>query len=140
MSDTFRNRLQELLDEHGMKAVDLANAINAPKARISQWMNGKTKPNSNSLYQVSQYFHVSEGWLLGQDVPKTYDRQRLEQKVEACDIIEKCYGIQAREVVRKLLNLNNAGILAANKYIDFLIEQPEYKRQKGEESSEKKAM
>ncbi len=135
----FRYRLQELLDEHGIKAVDLATAINAPKARISQWMNGKTKPNSTSLYQVAKYFNVSEGWLLGQDVPKTVDHKTLEQKVEACDIIEKCFGIQAREVVRKLLNLNDAGILAANKYIDFLVEQPEYTL-KGEESSEKKAI
>lgn len=139
MSDSFKNRLQELLIEHNMKAVDLANAIDAPKPRISQWMNGKTKPNSNSLYAVAKYFNVSEGWLLGQDVPKYINRDQLSAKVEACDIVEKCFGIHARDVVLKLLNLNDAGLLAANKYIDFLVEQPEY-TVKGEELSEKKVI
>lgn len=142
MSDTFRNRLQQLLDEHNMKAVDLANAIDAPKARISQWMHNKTNPNADSLYKVSKYFNVSEGWLLGQDVPRNFDRDQLEKKVEACDIIEQCFGIQAREVVRKLLNLNDAGVLVVNKYVDFLAEQPEYQIEpkKDAQSSGKKAM
>jgi transcriptional regulator with XRE-family HTH domain len=135
----FRFRLQELLDEHGIKAVDLANAIDAPKARISQWMNGKTKPNSNSLYQVAKYFNVSEGWLLGADVPKTIDRQRLEQKVEICEMVEQCYGTGAREAVRKFLLLNDQGQQRIVEEIDLLLQSPKYTL-KGEESSEKKAI
>lgn len=135
----FKYRLQELLDEHGMRAVDLAEAINAPKARISQWMNGKTKPNSKSLYQVAKYFNVSEGWLLGADVPKHVDRKTLEAKVEICDMIEKCYGSGAREAVRKFLLLNEEGQQRIIEEIDLLLQSPKF-TEKRETLSRSKAI
>lgn len=126
MSVDFRYRLQALLDEHDMRAVDLANAISAPKSRISQWMHNKTTPNHESIHAIAQYFNVSEGWLIGYDVPKYIDREKLEKKLEACEIIERCYGSGAKEAVRKLLLLNADGQQRVHEYIDLLLQSGQY--------------
>lgn len=126
MSVDFRYRLQVLLDEHDMRAVDLANAINAPKSRISQWMHNKTTPNHESIHAIAQYFNVSEGWLMGYDVPKYIDREKLEKKLEACEIVERCYGSGAKEAVRKLLLLNADGQQRVHEYIDLLLQSGQY--------------
>lgn len=141
MSDTFKNRLQELLNEHDMKAADLAKAINAPKGRISQWMHGKTNPSSTSLCQVARFFDVSEGWLLGNDVPKNIDRQKLEKKVEICEMVESCYGTGAREAVRKFLLLNEIGQQRIIEEIELLLQSPKYyEQEKKDESSKSRAI
>ncbi|MBQ1298211.1 MAG: helix-turn-helix domain-containing protein [Clostridiales bacterium] len=126
MSVDFRYRLQVLLDEHDMRAVDLANAINAPKSRISQWMHNKTTPNHESIHAIAQCFNVSEGWLMGYDVPKYIDREKLEKKLEACEIVERCYGSGAKEAVRKLLLLNADGQQRVHEYIDLLLQSGQY--------------
>lgn len=126
MSVDFKYRLQTLLDEHDMRPVDLANAINAPKSRISQWMHNKTTPNQESIHAIAQYFNVSEGWLIGYDVPKYIDREKLEKKLEACEIIERCYGSGAKEAVRKLLLLNADGQQRVHEYINLLLQSGQY--------------
>ena len=127
----FAKNLTNILSEKGMKQVDLRKAIqdkfnvDVGKENISNWCKGKYLPMGDNMIYICRTLNTDEGILFG-DRKFPMNRKTLEQKVEACDIIEQCFGIQAREVVRKLLNLNADGILAANKYIDFLIEQDEY--------------
>lgn len=140
----FSVNLQNILNEKGMRQVDLRNAIitkfgiDVGKENISNWYHGKYLPMGDNMIYLCQTLGTDEAILLGER-KFAISNEALAHKVEACDIIEQCFGIQAKEVVRKLLNLNDAGILAANKYIDFLVEQPEYTL-KGEGSSEKKAI
>ena len=45
----------------------------------------------------------------GHDVPMEVSREELEQKERVCDLIEKCYGSGAYELVELFAKLNETG-------------------------------
>lgn len=63
----FSDRLQVLMDSHGMSGADLAKAINSTNASVSRYLNRLRVPTIDQVYHIAQYFHVSMDWLLGLD-------------------------------------------------------------------------
>lgn len=65
----FKDRLKEVLDKKGLRAVDLMDKTGVPKSAISFYLAGKSQPKADRLYTIAQALDISEAWLLGYDVP-----------------------------------------------------------------------
>lgn len=65
----FKDRLKEVLDKRGLRAVDLMDMTGVPKSAISFYLAGKSKPKADRIYIIAQALDISEAWLLGYDVP-----------------------------------------------------------------------
>lgn len=64
----FKFRLKQAMDARDMKAVDLCNKTGIPKGAISYYLNGRSEPKADRLYNIAKALDVSEAWLLGYDV------------------------------------------------------------------------
>lgn len=60
---SISDRINMLMDLHGIKAIDLCKATDLNKSSISRLLNGETMPNSDTLYKISKYFNVSMEYL-----------------------------------------------------------------------------
>lgn len=77
MRTTTSIRLKSLMDERGLKQVDILRlsepfqkklGIKISKSHLSQYVNGKSSPDQHKLYLLAQTLDVSEAWLMGYDV------------------------------------------------------------------------
>lgn len=59
------NRIKQLRQAIGLKQTDLASALNIGQATISNWENGKTEPDGDSLQRMSAFFDASIDYILG---------------------------------------------------------------------------
>ncbi len=109
MPDTFRNRFVQAMQIRNMRQVDVAEKSGLDKAQISQYKNGKYEPMQDALYKLATALNVNVAWLMGHDVPMEIDRTALNRKVEVCDLLEKCYGSKAYELVELFSKLNDLG-------------------------------
>lgn len=109
MADSFKNRLNTAMNMRGMRQVDLAQKSGLPKAQISQYQTGKYEPMQEALYKLAKALSVNVAWLMGHDVPMEIDRTQLEQEVEICDLVNRCYGKDAYAVVKMFLDMNKDG-------------------------------
>ena len=57
-------RIQEVRIEKGIKAVDMAVALEMSKDQYSRIENGRSVCSTQKLYQISQYLDVSADYLL----------------------------------------------------------------------------
>lgn len=66
----LKDRLREAMDRKGVKAIELATALDIPRSAVSQYLSGKSKNmDSKRLHAMCKYLNVSEAWLIGFDVP-----------------------------------------------------------------------
>lgn len=126
MSDTFRNRFIQAMNIRGMRQVDVAEKSGLPKAQISQYKTGKYEPMQDALYKLAKALNVNVAWLMGHDVPMEVNRNELEEKVMICDLIEKCYGSGAYELIELFVQLNNIGKAKAIENLSDLVQLPKY--------------
>lgn len=138
---TFQQRFIQAMDIRGMRQIDIANRSGLDKAQISQYKTGKYEPMQDALHKIAEALNVNVSWLMGYDVPMEIDRARLEQEVEACELIERCYGTGARELVRYFVKLNELGRNKIMNEIQDMVQLSKYTEpEKKEESSGKKAI
>lgn len=126
MKDTFQRRFIEAMRIRGMRQVDVAEKSGLDKAQISQYKNGKYEPMQDALYKLAKALNVNVAWLMGHDVPMEVSRSDLEQKVLVCDLLEKCYGSKAYELVELFVKLNDAGKARAIENISDLVQLSKY--------------
>lgn len=73
--ETVGDRLRQLMDERGLKQVDIIEAakpfftdkVKISKTDLSQYVNNKAEPRSDKLYILAKGLNVPEQWLLGFD-------------------------------------------------------------------------
>lgn len=79
MNSTTQARLKQIMNDRGLRQVDILRmserwqkkfGITMSKSHLSQYVNGKSQPDKNKLLLLSNTLNVSEGWLMGFDVPK----------------------------------------------------------------------
>ena len=104
MPDTFQHRFIEAMNIRGLRQVDVAERSGLDKAQISKY-----EPMQDALYKLAQALNVNVAWLMGHDVPMEINRKELEQKERVCDLLEKCYGSGAYELVELFAKLNETG-------------------------------
>jgi len=70
MTSTFPERLRAILDETGIRQTDLCDKAGIGKSAMSQYLHGAFIPKQAKLSAIAEALGVSEGWLLGYDVPR----------------------------------------------------------------------
>ena len=61
------NRLSRALSSKNMTQQELANLSGVSKASISQYMNGRNRPNNVNAYLMARWLEVKPDWLMGFD-------------------------------------------------------------------------
>ena len=59
------HNLFELMNQRGIKAIQLSNDLGISTGLISDWKKGRAIPSSKNLEKLCAYFGVSAGYLLG---------------------------------------------------------------------------
>lgn len=128
----FADRLQELMNEHDWKPVDVVERSKAfdstpiTKTNMSQWLHRVHEPDADKIYTLSLIFGVNPNYFMGNtDVPE-YDMNELAKKEKICDLMYKCYGKEAYELVKMYLSLNDEGKTEASKRITELTQLQQY--------------
>ncbi|WP_226911085.1 S24 family peptidase [Schleiferilactobacillus harbinensis] len=79
MNSTTEARLKQIMSERNLRQVDILRlsepwqkkfGISMSKSHLSQYVNGKSQPDQNKLLLLANTLNVSEGWLMGFDVPQ----------------------------------------------------------------------
>lgn len=69
MNNQFATRLKKAMDSKGIKASELSEKAGIPKSAISQYLSGLYEAKQKSIFKLANVLNVSEGWLMGLDVP-----------------------------------------------------------------------
>lgn len=69
----FKDLLRQVMDEQGLKAVDVSKKTGIGSGAISMYLSGKRFPKRNVIAKFAQGLNVSEAWFLGYDVPMERD-------------------------------------------------------------------
>ena len=78
------NRIKELRKECGILQADLAKILKVGQGTISNWENGRTEPDQESLFTMSQHFGVSIDYILGNtDTKKAFTTEEVNALPEA---------------------------------------------------------
>ena len=65
MEVIFAERLRELMKEHGLNQVKLAERVGVKQNTISAWLLKKKEPSVTSLWLLADYFGVDVDYLIG---------------------------------------------------------------------------
>lgn len=114
----FGRRLEELLEERGMKKTDLAGLLNVERSTISRYTQGRV-PVAATLDVLAKLFGVTTDYLLG----RTDDRGSEPMKQETDEVVVYIDGKRKRLSARDmrliramfeaLSNEQAAGLMAA---------------------------
>ena len=66
---TNQDRLNELFDADPRNDSAIGEALGVSKQTISAWRNGTRSPKRSILIKIAQFYHTTEEWLLGWDLP-----------------------------------------------------------------------
>lgn len=61
----FSQKLEELMQDKGIKQAELAKAIDVTCQAISLWLLGKREPLMSSLIKLAEYFECTVDYLVG---------------------------------------------------------------------------
>ena len=75
--DTFQNRLKYAMDLNNMKQVDLVEKSGLDKTLINKYLAGISKARQSKLSILADILKVNEVWLLGYDVPMTWELEKV---------------------------------------------------------------
>lgn len=112
-------RLRTALELRNMKPIELSEKTGIPKAAISQYMSGYSKPKDDRLYLICKALNVNEPWLLGYDVPmdSLYFDVRPEENPKKAPI---------ENLMHYYTMLNSEGMKEALKRLEELTYIPKY--------------
>lgn len=67
--ETCGRRIEQALSIRNMKQSELCKLANVPKSSLSLYLKGAYEPKQDRIYAMADILNVSEGWLMGYDVP-----------------------------------------------------------------------
>jgi len=62
---SFKNRLEEYMEDRHIKQTDLVDRIGRSKQVVSNWVNGKSGPRIDDYQELARKMNVSLVWLMG---------------------------------------------------------------------------
>ncbi len=83
MNNQFATRLKQAMDLRGIKASELSEKAKIPKSAISQYLSGLYEAKQKSIFKLANVLDVSEGWLMGLDVPMERNTDDMLKKIGA---------------------------------------------------------
>ena len=132
MSDSFRDRLIEVMNIREVKAAELAKRTGLSKAQISQYTNGVYEAKQVALYKLAVALDVSEAWLMGHNVPmERLLHQRCATESDLFDKIDCVFGKEAGKLMEYFVQLNSEGKGKAVDTLEDLTAIEKYTEKKG---------
>lgn len=89
------DRFQTLLDENGIKAIDVCRELEIPASTISTWKTGKYNLKNSTLQKIADYFNVSIAWLMG--LSESRDGNSATAKIPILGVVTAGIPITATE-------------------------------------------
>lgn len=83
MKENFNIRLQKAMTIRNIKASELSEKANIPKSAISQYLSGLYEAKQKNIFKLANVLNISEGWLMGLDVPMEKTTDDLLKKIGA---------------------------------------------------------
>lgn len=83
MKENFAYRLEKAMQLRNIKASELSEKAQIPKSAISQYLSGLYEAKQKSIFKMSKVLNVSEGWLMGLDVPMERELDDTLKKIGA---------------------------------------------------------
>ena len=102
------NNIAALRKIRGLTQVDLARAIHVTQSAVSQWETGKTVPDLQQLYILSNFFGVSVDALTSEKgiIPTGTQKASPEpQKIDPHTYYAQKFGDETQEIVDYFLSL-----------------------------------
>lgn len=59
----IHERIQQKLDDKGLRQADIARATGKSTAAVAKWLSGQNVPKTDSLVKIAQLFGVTPNWL-----------------------------------------------------------------------------
>ena len=86
MNSQFSVRLKQAMDLRDFKASELSEKAKIPKSAISQYLSGLYEAKQKNIFKLANVLDVSEGWLMGLDVPMERNKDDILDKIGAIPI------------------------------------------------------
>lgn len=103
---TNQDRLNELFDADPRNDSTIGEALGVSKQTISAWRNGTRSPKRSMLIKIAQFYHTTEEWLLGWDLPAhPITESGLSPEEETLLAAYRAASPAIKEAVKKLLDL-----------------------------------
>ena len=77
------NRIRALREDRDLRQVDVAAATGIDQKTLSNYETGKTRPDSDALTALADFFSVSVDYLIGRVDVDTMSRQDIVREVSA---------------------------------------------------------
>lgn len=109
--DITVERVFALIEERGLRAIDVAKEIGLHKNNFTEWKKGRSKPSAEALAKLADYFDVSVDYLLGRsnlreplvtiaahtDDPEGIPPEAQEEIFEFIEFVKHKYGIGKKD-------------------------------------------
>lgn len=99
----IKNRIRLLIRELGIKNIDFANRISISTGNLSDWLYGKSLPNSKALTRICEVYNVNINWLFSGKGGMFTDKDIGKQFKELNETLEK----NNIELVREIQDLKD---------------------------------
>lgn len=123
------NRIRELRKENKLTLKQLGDFLGLAESTISQYETGKREPDIKTMVKLSEYFHVSLDYLMGNvSEPWFYlDNDRILREINSYGNEEPLVSIRQR-LLTAFDQLNDEGQSKAVERVEELTEIPKYKK------------
>lgn len=117
------DRYLEMLNEKGVKNIEVSRATGIPASTFSDWKKGKSSPKREKIEKLAEYFEVNPDWLAG-----TSDFKTKEDALQRLDAVSDLEALRLDVMDAKVGNVEipvlgevAAGIpiFAQENYIDY---------------------
>lgn len=107
--EKFKNRLEQLMEEKGVKKSNLAKSLGIDGDTMNNYLNGDTLPTGTNIVKLSKHFKVSASYLLGETDAREADNVENFKK----------YGIN-EVTLKNLEQINELNKRFDNRYSDIV--------------------
>ena len=76
------NRIRDLREDRDLRQTDVANATGIDQKTLSNYETGKTKPDSDALTRLADFFNVSIDYLTGRVKTDFYSKEKTVEKID----------------------------------------------------------
>lgn len=104
----MKTKLKDELQKQKIKNAELAKVLNVDVSMISKYSMGKSSLNDITICKIADFLHISTDRLLGRDT----------NEINLASLNPK-----ARELIEKILNMNNNQLNRLSKMFEILNEK-----------------
>lgn len=118
---------EKLLEIKGVKTADVCKATGLKAPTFSDWKRGKSKPNTDKMILIAEYFGVSVEYLTTGQEPKAdylYTDENAEFLIE---FTNQCRNKEFLERMIRYMSLTDSGRKTIDDNIDFMFEREQKK-------------